>query len=1067
MNMLAAIMALVGAIGPAQAAQGNTVKAPPLNPDIPNFSIDSRDFIFPSGLRIIIQSDKSAPVVAFTTYFDKGSTSDPVGKEGIAHFVEHMWFKSRHVDGSDIRAWDILSENGCLLNASTSTDWTNYMTVCPDSALDTLMKFASLRMTDPVKGVTAEEVESEREVIRNELRMRMENGGGEALRYIYDRIYGPEHPYHRMTIGTHGSLDNVTLEDIQQFTKDNYRPEFTTIVIVGNFDPEEATSKIFEHFSPELLHPDLTEEHMMFRRRPGVKLDDFDPNNPDPNQIFWTAIDPASPPNDPKELQLLEDPPRRNQTFGLPPTDKPYNSEVGVFDAPIADRTAVVGWSAPGGYQGNDLVMQVAAWQVQNQMRWGLRYDDRYVKNPDTRQKDIGCFALPQKANTNVLCFATITEKADPDEAVENMLDQLAEMWNPEMLAIPEIKKQIENQFAITRLQQLQLTLASLDRVSGLRGARATDIADFAHHTGNPRYHSEIMTEVGKLNYDSMVQFISSWLTRSRAAAVVLNPIPDEDLVLDSSESDYHGAGATEDRVVSTIDPDDITEELIIEETDIIDLEKREEFKLKNGMRVVLLKHGEVPWMSASVVASGGNRTDTIGMDSMVSIFTDDPRFEVDERSRLRELEPMRFAGAWNDYRTDNYSVMGIDAPAGNSEQAFWMLRQRLDGLKPDLGGRAQWLQRSQKRLKGAWKSKWYWAGSPRYNPAAVFEKMGSDHPAFHLRTIDDYQKLKRVKGKDVLAYINQKWAAKNLTLVVVGNMDVAKVKADAEQYFSSYNRTGSARIPQPEPAPVKPFEQQIVLFDDPRKTQTDVNLYCRMASGAPETDAVREVATQMLSDHLFDELRARSGVTYGARAGQRSYVGGTGVLRMTGLIQNNGVGLAAKTFRQVTQDAADGKFPMNRFGASRLSRARSYGVGQQAIEDVNLWITSVVGRDLDWSVRTERGQRLAAVTVEDMTEMMKSCVDTQIITMAGPVDVVSKVLDDEGLEYEIFDHESRAMDLLEKYDRRAAKKYKKFLEKQAEEEAKKAEENEDEEKSGEDEDSDDSDSDDSTASGD
>ena len=292
-------MVLLGLGAPALAAEGGAagsgrLKAPELQPNIPPYSLESRDFIFPSGLRVIMQPDHSAPIVAVTTYFDRGSTSDPETKEGIAHFVEHLWFKSRHVTDSDVRTWDILSENGCDLNASTSNDWTNYMTVCPKSALRTLLRFASLRMTDPIKGVVASEVTSEREVIRNELRMRMENSGGEVLRYIYDRIYGPDHPYHRLTIGTHGSLDNITLEDIQQFTDDHYRPENATIVVVGDFETEEASSLIFENFAPSLLHPKLTEEHLRVIPRDGVDVSTIDPNKPDPTRCSGSPSTPMT-----------------------------------------------------------------------------------------------------------------------------------------------------------------------------------------------------------------------------------------------------------------------------------------------------------------------------------------------------------------------------------------------------------------------------------------------------------------------------------------------------------------------------------------------------------------------------------------------------------------------------------------------------------------------------------------------------------------------------------------------------------------------------------------------------
>ncbi|MEO0603341.1 MAG: insulinase family protein, partial [Myxococcota bacterium] len=212
-------LALMGG-GPVAHAEktADTVSEPSnLRPELPpGFGLDMRSFVFPSGLRVIMQPDHSAPIVAITTYIDHGSSSDPKGKEGIAHFLEHMWFKSRHMTDSAVKTWDVLEGNGCSLNASTSMDWTNYMSVCPKDALPTLMRFASLRLTDTVKDVKDEEADSEREVIRNELRMRSEGRfeGRNAYQYALKSLFPPDHPYNRLGIGTHDSLDNVSMQDI-------------------------------------------------------------------------------------------------------------------------------------------------------------------------------------------------------------------------------------------------------------------------------------------------------------------------------------------------------------------------------------------------------------------------------------------------------------------------------------------------------------------------------------------------------------------------------------------------------------------------------------------------------------------------------------------------------------------------------------------------------------------------------------------------------------------------------------------------------------------------------------
>ena len=65
-------------------------------------SFPLRDMRFPSGLRVIVEEDHRSPVVGVLTLVGAGSTSDPPGKEGLAHYVEHLSFRARR-DGAVVR----------------------------------------------------------------------------------------------------------------------------------------------------------------------------------------------------------------------------------------------------------------------------------------------------------------------------------------------------------------------------------------------------------------------------------------------------------------------------------------------------------------------------------------------------------------------------------------------------------------------------------------------------------------------------------------------------------------------------------------------------------------------------------------------------------------------------------------------------------------------------------------------------------------------------------------------------------------------------------------------------
>ncbi|MEY3212689.1 MAG: hypothetical protein RIT28_3170, partial [Pseudomonadota bacterium] len=163
-------------IGLSSPALAEDYPRPSLDLALDQYDIGISDYTFPSGLRILFQEDHSQPIVSITMVIDRGSSHDPVGKEGIAHLVEHLWFRSVH--GTLPKVWDVLEEFGANLNASTASDWTNYMTVAPKDALVPLLKMEAMRLTEPVIGVVEQDVATEREIVRNELRMRYENSSG-------------------------------------------------------------------------------------------------------------------------------------------------------------------------------------------------------------------------------------------------------------------------------------------------------------------------------------------------------------------------------------------------------------------------------------------------------------------------------------------------------------------------------------------------------------------------------------------------------------------------------------------------------------------------------------------------------------------------------------------------------------------------------------------------------------------------------------------------------------------------------------------------------------------------
>ncbi|MEC7947755.1 MAG: insulinase family protein, partial [Myxococcota bacterium] len=255
--MFLSLLTIAGlSMGAAQAADFPKAK---YDLQLDQYAINTQDYQFPSGLRILFQEDHTQPIVSITNWFDRGSVYDGVGvngesTEGIAHAVEHLAFRAKH--GDLPKNWDVINQLGGILNASTSREWTNYMTVAPVDAAVPLLRIEALRMEDGIAGVTEEDVEAEKSIVRNELRMGYESGanGSAAVRtafvHIPKLLYPPGHIYQNSTIGSHETITNITLADVQRYVDENYRPEFATIAVVGDFTLEggQGMGMIFEAF---------------------------------------------------------------------------------------------------------------------------------------------------------------------------------------------------------------------------------------------------------------------------------------------------------------------------------------------------------------------------------------------------------------------------------------------------------------------------------------------------------------------------------------------------------------------------------------------------------------------------------------------------------------------------------------------------------------------------------------------------------------------------------------------------------------------------------------------------
>ncbi|MCA6236398.1 MAG: insulinase family protein, partial [Phenylobacterium sp.] len=189
-------------------------------------------FTLPNGLRVLVHTDRKAPIVAVSIWYGVGSKHEPAGRTGFAHLFEHLMFNgSENAPGDYFKP---LQEVGATdLNGSTWFDRTNYFQTVPTGALDRTLFLESDRMGHLLGAVTQEKLDNQRGVVQNEKRQYDNQPFGLVDYLINDNLFPPGHGYRHSTIGSMADLDAASLDDVKRWFTDNYGPNNAVLVLAG------------------------------------------------------------------------------------------------------------------------------------------------------------------------------------------------------------------------------------------------------------------------------------------------------------------------------------------------------------------------------------------------------------------------------------------------------------------------------------------------------------------------------------------------------------------------------------------------------------------------------------------------------------------------------------------------------------------------------------------------------------------------------------------------------------------------------------------------------------------
>ncbi len=194
-----------------------------------------------SGLEILTCEDRSAPVVAFHTWFRVGSRHERDGKTGLAHLFEHLMFNE--VEGRAPGEFDRkLEEAGAESNASTWLDWTQYNIAIPKEKLGLVIELEAERMSKLV--LREPQVKSEKEVVANERRYRVDDDVEGSVSELLWATAFQNHAYRWPTIGWMRDIEGFTTDDCAEFYRTYYAPNNATVIVVGDFTEAALLEKL-------------------------------------------------------------------------------------------------------------------------------------------------------------------------------------------------------------------------------------------------------------------------------------------------------------------------------------------------------------------------------------------------------------------------------------------------------------------------------------------------------------------------------------------------------------------------------------------------------------------------------------------------------------------------------------------------------------------------------------------------------------------------------------------------------------------------------------------------------
>jgi zinc protease len=226
------------------------------------FTVPVEYFKLDNGLKVVVSTDRSAPVVLVEVMYNIGFRVEPKGRTGFAHLFEHMMFQGS-ANVKKMQHVSLMQEAGGIVNGSTRFDYTNYFQSLPSNALERALFLEADRMRS--LEVTPENLKNQQNVVSEEVRVNVLNQPHGAFDWIeiWEKANTNWHNAHNF-YGDLKELEAATLEDVRQFFKTYYAPNNAVLVVAGDAAAADVRRLVEKYFGsipsqPQPKPADLTE----------------------------------------------------------------------------------------------------------------------------------------------------------------------------------------------------------------------------------------------------------------------------------------------------------------------------------------------------------------------------------------------------------------------------------------------------------------------------------------------------------------------------------------------------------------------------------------------------------------------------------------------------------------------------------------------------------------------------------------------------------------------------------------------------------------------------------------